>query len=106
MKEDGRTFNGFNRRTGVRNRCYRCDGEYHLAPKCPWRDVPRSELGSVAPEHGKARNPSYSAILTRARVSEKKADQFGSEETSSDCKQSLATTLDVGGLSSVPDVGW
>ena len=27
--------NGFNRRTGERNRCYRCGGEYHLLPKCP-----------------------------------------------------------------------
>ena len=29
----GRTPNGFNRRTGLANRCYKCDSEHHLAPK-------------------------------------------------------------------------
>ena len=31
----GQTLNGFNRRTGGRNRCLTWDSEYHLAPKCP-----------------------------------------------------------------------
>lgn len=31
----GREKNGFNRRTGERNRCYGCGSEYHLLPKCP-----------------------------------------------------------------------
>ena len=28
----GQTLNGFNRRTGLRDRGYRCDSEYHVAP--------------------------------------------------------------------------
>ena len=32
--------NGFNRRTGERNRCYGCDSEFHLLPKCPKRANP------------------------------------------------------------------
>ena len=32
----GQTLNGFNRRTGQRNRC---DSEYHIAPRSPWRDT-------------------------------------------------------------------
>ena len=31
----GQTLNGFYRKTGLRNRRYQCNGEYHLAPRCP-----------------------------------------------------------------------
>ena len=41
----GQTLYGFNRRTGHRNRCYICDGGYHLSPIWPSGYVPKSELG-------------------------------------------------------------
>ena len=34
--------NGFNRRTGERNRRYRCGSEYHLPPKCPIKQEPKA----------------------------------------------------------------
>ena len=55
VKGDGRTPNEFNRRSGVRNTCYKCKSEYHLAPKCPLRDVPRSKLAPSSPVNRKAR---------------------------------------------------
>ena len=55
MNEDkvagnGQTPNGFNRRTGNRNGRRECYGEYHLSPKRPLRDVPRSESILSPPE--------------------------------------------------------
>ena len=47
---DRQTLNGFNRSTGLRKRCYRCDCEYHLAPKCPWQDTPRGDRGTPSQE--------------------------------------------------------
>ena len=43
VEGDGPTLNGFNRRDGIRNRCYECGSENHSAPKCPLRDSPGSE---------------------------------------------------------------
>ena len=43
VKEDGQTHNGFYRRAGICDRCFKCDGKYHSAPKCPLGDAPRSE---------------------------------------------------------------
>ena len=76
LKGGGRTSNGFNRRTGPRNRRYKCDSEYHLAPKCPWQDVAESEWGSATSEKGNARKPPNSAISMETPVSVKKADQY------------------------------
>ena len=59
---DGQTLNRANRRTGLRNRYFKCDSEYRLSPKCPRRVVPRRELGSAARGPGMDRKPSYSAI--------------------------------------------
>ena len=62
-KPDEQVRNGFNRRTGERNRRCCCGGEYHLLPKCPKRTnappanpspspprnyVPRSSFSSIA----------------------------------------------------------
>ena len=41
--------NGSNRRTGERNRRYRCGTEYHLLPKCPLRQGKPAPAPSVAP---------------------------------------------------------
>ena len=38
----GKERNGFNRRTGERNRCYGCGSEYHLLPKCPTKQEKRA----------------------------------------------------------------
>ena len=62
VREDGQTLSGLNRRTGRRSRCYRCDSEYHLAPRRPWRDTPRGGRNPVPRERDKARRPSYSSI--------------------------------------------
>ena len=55
VKEGGSTSSGSNRRAGLRNRRYKCDSEYHVAPKYPWSDIsghpiPPSPLGAPVPE--------------------------------------------------------
>ena len=69
VKEGGSTSNGSNRRTGLRNRHYKCDSEYHPAPKCPWRAIPGHpippsprEIGSTSLGNDEARRPSDSTI--------------------------------------------
>ena len=44
LKRGGETLNGFDRRAGIPNRCYKCGAEYHLAPKCPLEDAPGGSL--------------------------------------------------------------
>ena len=51
---DGREVSGFNRRPEVRNRCYECDSEYRIAPRCPLRAVRRGESVPGSPESRKA----------------------------------------------------
>ena len=41
--------NGFNRRTGERNRCYVCGSEYHLLPKCPSKRDRRAPAPAPSP---------------------------------------------------------
>ena len=41
VKGGGQTLNDLNRKTDLRNRCYKCDSEYNLSPMCPWRETPR-----------------------------------------------------------------
>ena len=65
----GQTLNGVNRKTGLRNRRYRCDSEYHLAPGCPWRDIPRGGGSSFPRERDRAHKPSYSSISMETPVS-------------------------------------
>ena len=103
VRGDGQTLNGFNCRTGLRDRCYRRHSEYLLAPKCPWRDTPKGDWSPPSQEQGKASQPSYTANLMQTQVSAQKAEHVGSEETKSECEQSFLTKLDVGGLSSVSD---
>ena len=50
VKGDGQTSKASNRKTGRRKTCYRCDNEYHLPPRCPWRDVPRREVRPFSQE--------------------------------------------------------
>ena len=98
MKGDGQTLNGFHRTTGLRNRCNKCDSKYHLAPKCPWREVPRSEIGTSSSVNGKARSPSYFAIFMKTPTTVQTVNTSGDGETSSEGEQFCSTAMDVGGL--------
>ena len=96
---------GLNHRAGLRKRGYRRDSEYrvsNVALECPWRDTPRGDRSPPSQGRNKARNPFYSPISTRTPVWARKAEHVGSEEAKSECEQSSATTLDVGGLCLVP----
>ena len=97
-KGDGEALNGFNRRTGVRNRRDKCDSENHTAPKCPKRDAHRSEIGSASSENSKARRPPYSTISMGSPITIRKADQLVVGKTSGGGEQSCSTSMDVGGL--------
>ena len=89
---NGEMLNGFNRRTGLRNRRYKCDSEYHLAPKCSWRHVPQSAIGAASPTDSKTRRPFYSTNCTDAPLSARKADR-----SENGCEQSFSTAMDIGG---------
>ena len=103
VKGGCQAFDGLNRRTGLRNRRYKWDSEYHVAPKCPWREVPRSEFGLVIPEHGKAHEQPYSATSTGSPVFVTKMEQSKCEGAISEPEQSFSATLDSGGLFLVAD---
>ena len=52
--------NGFNRRTGERNRCYRCGSGYHLLPKCPMKQENKTPVQLPTPPS--APRSSFSSI--------------------------------------------
>ena len=98
VRRDGQILNGFNCRTGLRNRRYQSNSEYQPAPECPWRGTSQGERSPPSQERGRARQLSYSAISTETPVSAQKAEHLESEETESDCEQSFPTTPDAWGL--------
>lgn len=53
-KEEGRTTNGFKRKTGDSNRRYTCNIEFHYAPQCPNKD---SRSGGPSPNKRIAKKP-------------------------------------------------
>ena len=76
--------NGFNRRTGERDRCYGCGSEYHLLPKCPTKQerkapapalppssTPRSSFSSItsedSPQDANSAQHPFSTSLTKDR---------------------------------------
>ena len=61
------TLIGFNRRAGWRNRCYRRHSEYHLAPRCTWRDSSVRDRSPPFQERSEARRPSCSASSMEPR---------------------------------------
>ena len=83
VKGGVRTLNGFNRRAGMRDRCYRCDIEYHSAPKSPWQDTPRGSRSPRFQWRSKVRKPSFRAFAMEIPVSAEKAGHADSEETKS-----------------------
>ena len=92
----GQTLNGFNRKTGLRSKCYRRDSEYHLAPRCPRRDTPRWEGRLFSPERARSQRPSYSSISTETPASPQKAESARGRETGGKCEQSFVTTVGAG----------
>ena len=92
------TLNGLYRETGLRNRRYRCDSGYHLAPGCPRCDTPRGD-GSLSPqERDRAHRSSYSSISTETLAPAQKAGHIGGGETGSTRDQSFAAPIDMGDL--------
>ena len=79
----------------MREKCYRRDGENHLAPRCPWRDIPRKKMSPFLPESVRSRRPPYSSISLETRVLPQQADSASESEPGSKCEQSFATTVDV-----------
>ena len=62
VPKGGQEKNGFNRRTGERNRCYGCGSEYHLLPKCPTKQE-RKAPAPVPPPSSTPRSPFSSITL-------------------------------------------
>ena len=89
----------------MRDRRYRLDSEFHLAPECPRRDTPRGNRSPPSQERGKARKPPFAAISMGTPVSARKAEHVESEETKSACEQSSSITLVAWGLFLVADEG-
>ena len=81
MQGVGQTLNGFSRKTGLRNRRYRRDSEYHHAPRCPWRDTPRGGGGSLSQGRDRSYRPPYSSISMETPVFPHKAESAGETET-------------------------
>ena len=65
----GRTLNGFNRRAGIRNRCYKCGSENHLAPKYPSKGAPEGESAPYSPSSRKVPRPPYASISMESPAS-------------------------------------
>ena len=85
VKGDGQTSNGLNNR------------ECHPAPKCPARDVPRSESAPRTPVNRKLHRPSFSSIAAESQVTPQSPSQSAEDTGSLECDQSFSTTLDLGG---------
>ena len=67
-KRGGQRLNGFNRKTGLRSRSYWSESEYHLAPRCPWRDTPRGDGSSFPQGLDRAREPPFSSVSMETPV--------------------------------------
>ena len=97
-KPDGQVRNGFNRRTGERNRCYGCGSEFHLLPKCPKRASSSPANPSPSPPAIYVPRPSFSSfamdpvppVCSGSPPPEKKAGGHS--------EQSFSTSLDSGCL--------
>ena len=98
---DGQTLRGFNRKTGLRNRRYLCDSEYHLAPRCPWRGTLRGARSSFSQESGRSYRPLCSSISMETPVLPQKAESVGGSEAGGKCVQSFVSTVDEGEASMV-----
>ena len=67
--------NGFNRRTGERNRRYRCGSEYHLLPECPIKREPKALAAARNPPSNPG-SPFSSIILEDSPPGNKSAEHY------------------------------
>ena len=92
----GQTLNGFYPKPGPRNKGYGCGREYHLAPRCPWRDTQRWEGRPYPPERARPHRPPNSSISTETPVLPENAEISGGSEAGSMCEQSFVNTVHAG----------
>ena len=94
LRWDRQTLNGFNRRAGTRNHCFKCGSEYLLAPECPLRVNPRNASAPFAQPSNKVRRPPISPISTEAPVSAQDDRSSVRAAARISCEQSLPTASD------------
>ena len=76
--------NGFNRRTGERNRCYRRGSEYHLLPRCPMRQENKAPAQPSSPSSHP--RPSFSSLTLEDTPSDQKSvERSFSTSLKADC---------------------
>ena len=96
VKGGGQTLDGLNRRAGQCIWRYRCDGDYRLAPKCPWRHTPRGGGGSFPRGRDRTQRPAYFAISMETPVLAQNAEHLEDGEAEGKCEQSSSATMDMG----------
>ena len=89
VKGEGQTFNGFRRCAGMRNRRFRCDSEYHLAPNCPLRSNSRNESAQLARSSKKAPRPPDSSKSAEAPVGVRDERSFAKTDSKSNGGKAL-----------------
>ena len=96
-KSEGRMLNGFDRRTGGRNRCFTCNSDYQFAPQCPRKESRGEGPNPSTCVWKEPSRPPYSSIAVESPISvqtdgyDEKSDQRGK------CGRPLSATLDLGG---------
>ena len=96
-KGSGQTLNGFGRLTGLWNRCCKCDSGYHLSPRCPLKDAPRSDYVPNSPSDRKSPRPPCSSISMDSPVIAQADGSSVKEGEGSNCEQPSSTSSDLGG---------
>ena len=86
-KRDDETSNGMNSRTGWRNRCFSCNGEYQLLSKCPHRGHLGSGAVPASLSPKVSSGPPYPSISLESPVE--------AQETEESCQKSFSTTLEL-----------
>ena len=94
---DGQTLNGFNRRTGNRNRRPKSDSERHLAPKCSLEGNARNESARFRTPLCKVPRSTNSSIPTAAPISVRDDGHTVGTNGGSNCVRFFPTSLDLGG---------
>ena len=95
-KRGGQTLNRSNRIRGLRNRRYRRDSEYRLAPRRPWRETPRGDGSPFPRGRDRPYRPPFAPISMETPVLPQTAESVGEREAGSTCAQSPVTKVDAG----------
>ena len=97
LKEDGRTMNGLNRKTGERKKCYTCKSEYRLASHCArGENRPHDPSPYQTVVMGPPSQP-YSPIATESPMHVRPLKVEGSDGPERRYEHSFSTTLEIGG---------